>query len=85
MWAALRDPSLKPAERQVLGALILRADGRGESWPTQATMAEDLSLPVKTVEEAVRGLRRRQWLQTRRQGPRRTVYRVCPPEPVESL
>lgn len=50
---ALRDPRLGRKERAVMAAILERIGKTGTAWPSRETIAEDLTLEVKSVLNAL--------------------------------
>ena len=76
---ALRTSGLPPTARQVMWAMILRANQAGVCWPGAGTIAKDTGLGLRAVREHRRVLSMIGWLEVVDQGVGRvTRYRICP-------
>lgn len=61
IWSA--ESGLDTRERAVLTALVMRADERGQCWPSLSRIAADAGLARSTAAEALNELVRAGWVE----------------------
>lgn len=84
IWSA--ESGLDTRERAVLTALVMRADERGQCWPSLSRIAADTGLGRRTVMRALNELAAGGWVRrTRRERPDPTLYTVLFDRATETL